>query len=104
MVQMTMSCPLSLEMSVLRAHSIDSASHSFHLPLFMLTLLVSILQILQIISLSRHSVSQTKHVSEQHKSGEVKNQGRFGSGSGCINFPHLYSAAAVAPFTMSPFY
>ena len=51
MVQMTMSCPLSLEMSVLRAHSIDSASHSFHLPLFMLTLLVSILQILQIISL-----------------------------------------------------
>ena len=51
MVQMTTSCPLSLEMSVLRAHSIDSASHSFHLPLFMLTLLVSILQILQITSL-----------------------------------------------------
>ena len=51
MVQMTMSCPLSLEMSVLRAHSIDSALHSFHLPLFMLTRLVSILQILQITSL-----------------------------------------------------
>ena len=49
-------------------------------------------------------MSQTKHVNEQHKSGEVKNQGRFGSGSGCINFPHLYSAAAVAPFTMSSFY
>ena len=47
-------------------------------------------------------MSQTKHISEQHKSGEVKKQGKFGSG--CINFPQLYSAAAVAPFTMSPFY
>ena len=79
MVQMTMSCPLSLEMSVLRAHSIDSASHSFHLPLFMLTLLVSILQILQITSLFQAFSKPNKaHYESTTQKWRSKNRGGLG--------------------------